>query len=67
MTKPTASNPGKDTSDESTSQTQTPGTDSRSENERRDWPGKSEPGHIRPIGPAYRSGSDGSANTRNNS
>jgi hypothetical protein len=20
------------------------------------WPGKSEPGHIRPIGPAYRSG-----------
>lgn len=23
----------------------------------REWPGKSEPGHIRPIGPAHRPGS----------
>jgi len=26
----------------------------------RPWPGKSEPGHIKPIGPAYRPGSPNS-------
>jgi hypothetical protein len=27
-----------------------------SSSEKKAWPGKSEPGHIKPIGPAYRSG-----------
>jgi hypothetical protein len=29
---------------------------SESADAQRAWPGKSEPGHIKPIGPAYRSG-----------